>query len=648
MKTRIVHIALIGLFSVSLSAQSGKVKSADNKFEKFAYVDAAKTYESIAKKGYRTPELLQKLGDSYYFNSNFDNAAKWYAELITLAPDTDPEYYYRYAQSLKATGQNDKADEVMKTFISKNAADIRAKLYSSEKDYRAAIAKNSGRYKLEDAGVNSSASDYGSAIFGDKMVFTTARDTGNFAKRTHSWDGKYLTNFYEAKINADGSLGAPTRLKGASKTRFHESTAAFTKDGKTMFFTRNNFLNGKRGKSDKGKTNLKIYKATFRDSIWQDVVELPFDNNDYNVAHPALSPDEKTLYFASDMGGGFGNSDLYKVAIGTDGTYGTPVNLGPTINTPGKETFPFMSSDNELYFSSDSHPGLGGFDIFVTKLDDKGVFGDVYNVGADANSPKDDFGFQINFQTKKGFLSSNRDGGKGSDDIYKFVETKLLETKKKEQALVGTVTDAASTAAIPNATITLSDENFKVIKTVKADAQGKFDLGKVLEDTKYYVKAEAEGYTTKEQPILIAKDKDKTELPIELDKVVQQVKVGDNLADAFHIKLIYFDFDKSNIRQDASVDLAKIMDVLEKNPTMKLDVQSHTDSRGTAKYNMKLSDKRAKATIAWLVAHGVDKSRLTGKGYGESQLVNKCADGVECTEAEHEANRRSLFVITAL
>ena len=448
------------------------------------------------------------------------------------------------------------------------------------------------------------------------------------------------------KLNPDGSVTNPMLMKGKLKSRFHESTAAFSKDGKTMYFTRNNF-DGSRGKSSEGKTLLKIYSATMKDSMWSNVTEVPFDDKDYNVAHPSISPDGKTMYFVSDMPGGFGQSDLYKVEIGEGGTFGAPVNLGPGINTPGKESFPFMSGDNELYFSSDGFPGLGGMDIFVSKLDDKNVFGEVFNVGADANSPKDDFGYYINAETRKGFLSSNRDGGQGSDDIYKFTETKKLEMKKL-QALEGNVEDANTSAIIPNATITLSDENFNVIKTVKSDAQGKFDLGEVETGKKYYVKAEADGYVTKETPVIISSDKEKTQLPIMLDPVVQAVKEGDNLADAFKIRNVYFDFDKYEIRNDAAVDLAKILDVLEKNPTMKLDIQSHTDSRGTSKYNMKLSDRRAQATMKWLLEHGVAKDRLKAKGYGESQLVNKCADGVDCSEEEHQMNRRSLFVVSAL
>lgn len=646
MKSTIAQLAVFGLFSLSLHAQEGKEARADKKFDKYAYVDAIKTYERIAEKGYKNSEMLQKLGDSYYFNAKYAEAAKWYGELIALG-DAPAEYYYRYAQSLRSTGDSAKADQMMEKFKTANSGDSRAAILNKNKDFRAAIEKNSGRYNLEDAGVNSSASDYGAAVRNNELYFTTARDTGNFAKRIHTWDGNYLTNFYTAEINEDGSLNGAKKLKSDVKTRFHESTASFSPDGNTMYFTRNNFNEGKRGRNENRATLLKIYAATWKDSSWTDVRELPFNDNNFNTAHPSVSADGQWMYFASDREGGFGGSDLYKVAIGADNTFGAPINLGSAINTAGRETFPFISKANELYFSTDGHPGLGGLDIFYAKAEEDGNFGEAFNIGAPANSTADDFGFYIDSDSKKGFLSSNREGGQGSDDIYKFIELKEIETKK-EVKLIGNVEDLVSTEAVPNAVIILQDENFNEVRRVTADENGKFDLGVVEAGKKYYVKVEADNYNTNEQPIIISKEKDVTELRIQMEKTVTPIKPGDNLADAFNIKIIYFDFDKSDIRSDAAIDLAKIIDVMEQHPTMKVDVQSHTDSRGSKAYNRKLSDRRVKSTMDWMKKNGIKADRLTGKGYGESQLVNRCADDVECSEEEHQANRRSLFIITEL
>ena len=648
MKIRFLHIALIALVTGTSFAQDAKTSRADKKFDKWAYVDAIKTYERIADKGYRSSEMLQKLADAHYYNNDFEKSAKWYGELFAFSADQPAEYYYRYAQSLKALKQYDKADQQMAQFIAKNGSDSRAIQASSQKDYLAAIEKNSNRYKIEDAGVNSSYSDYGSAVSNNRMFFTTARDTGNFAKRVNKWDGGYTTNFYSADINADGSLAAPKRLRAKTKSRFHEAIAAFMPDGNTMYFTRTNFLDGKRGRNADKKTLVKIYRSVMKDSVWQDPTDLSINSNDFNTGHPAVSPDGKYLYFSSDMPGGQGGSDIWKAEIAADGNVGTPVNLGPEINTSGRDAFPFISSAGELYFSTDGRPGLGGLDIYVSRPETDGNYKKAYNIGAPANSPADDFGFQINFDTKKGFLSSNREGGKGSDDIYKFIEDKVLEIPLSEQTIVGTVTDTQTSLPVPNATVTLSDENMKVIKTVQADAEGKYDMGVVPTGKKYYVKAEAKDYQTKEIPVIADGKTDKKVVDIDIEKAIKEVRVGDNLADAFGIKLIYFDFDKADITAAAEVDLAKIMDVLTQYPAMKLDVQSHTDSRGTAKYNMALSDRRAKATMNWLTANGVAKSRLSGKGYGESKILNKCTEGVECSEEEHALNRRSLFVITAL
>jgi outer membrane protein OmpA-like peptidoglycan-associated protein len=345
------------------------------------------------------------------------------------------------------------------------------------------------------------------------------------------------------------------------------------------------------------------------------------------------------------MPGTKGQSDLWKVSINGDGSFGTPVNLGDAINTEGKETFPLVTDENELYFATDGHPGLGGLDIFMARMNPDGSFQAPMNIGAPANSPQDDFAYLIDTKTRKGFLSSNRDGGKGFDDIYKFLETRKLVC---EQELSGIVTDLETGEILPNTKVTLFDEKFTKLEEVTSDDKGFYQFKSVECGKIYYVRAEKEKYDTKEQRITISKTTGKTDLPIQLEKTVKPVTVGDDLAKAFGIKIIYFDLDKWNIRPDAALELEKILDVMKQYPTMKIDVRSHTDSRQTHKYNEKLSDRRAKSTMAWLVKNGVEESRLIGKGYGETLLVNKCADGVKCSEDEHQANRRSEFIIMAL
>ncbi|MDQ6531952.1 OmpA family protein [Flavobacterium sp. LHD-85] len=638
-------LCLIILNIFNSYSQQSKVNSADKKYDGYAYIDAIKTYERVAEKGYKSEDLFKKLGNSYYFNSEFEGAAKWYGELFAMNPSPEAEYFYRYAQSLKSTGQLAKADKILNEFNTKYKNDSRGKLYKEDANYLDQIKLNSGRYKIEDAGINSKYSDYGSFIYDNKIYFASARDTGNFSQRKHKWTNEYFTNIYNADIDAEsGSSTKVNKIKTALNTKFHESSPAFTKDGKTVYFTRNNFIDGKKGKDDNKVTLIKIYKATLENGKWTNISALPFTSDSFSTAHPALSPDEKTLYFASDMPGTIGQSDIYKVSINSNGGYGTPENLGKTINTEGKETFPYVTSENEIYFASDGHPGLGGLDVFVGQLQNNGTVSDIQNLGADVNSPNDDFAYIIDPATRRGYFSSNKAGGQGSDDIYKFLETRRL---KCIQELIGVITDAESGIILPGTKLTLYDSQQVVVNTILSDAEGKYSFA-VECGKSYNVRAAKTDYATKEVMVNIGKVSGKTDLPIALDKIICKVAIGDDLGKCFGIKMIYFDLDKSDIRTEAALDLEKILDVLNQNPTMKLDIRSHTDSRATHQYNEALSDRRAKSTIDWLVKKGVAKNRLTGKGYGETQLVNKCSDGVPCTEEEHQMNRRSEFIITVI
>lgn len=648
MKKYYILVLLLSFFTSQLSAQIGsKDNKADKEYDRFAYIDAIKTYERMYERGYKSSDMLLKLANAYYFSGDLENAAKYYKELFAMEAIVTPECYYRFAQSLKSIKEYKKADEMMAKFNKENGNDLRAKLARTQRDYLAVIKKNSGRYAIENAGINSKYSDYGSAYYKDNLVFTSARDTGNFVKRMDPWTGEGFTNLYQSGIDSDGILTNARRAFENLNTKFHEATPVFTKDGKTVYFTRNNFNDGKRGKDDHETTLLKIYKADLNGDNWDNVTELPFNSDNYSVAHPALSFDEKTLYFASDMPGTMGQSDLYKVKINENGTYGTPENLGKGINTEGRETFPFITEKNELYFASDGHPGLGGMDVFVSKARQDGSFKDVLNVGEPLNSSKDDFGLLINPNTKIGYVTSNRDGGLGGDDIYKVKESSPIEYPC-EQFLGGSVADAETREFIENAKVSLFDSNYKLLKSVVTNSKGVFDFGEAECESKYYIKTERETYNTDEVAATIADNTGKTFVPITIEKTLKKVTVGDDIAKVFGIKIIYFDLNKSDIRSDAALELSKILDVMMQNPTIKIDIRSHTDSRNTAMYNWKLSERRAASTKEWLIQNGIDKSRLTARGYGESQLVNKCADGVECTEEEHQANRRSEFVIVSI
>ena len=639
-------LAIISFLSNSGFAQKAKIAAADKKYNSYAYIDAIQTYERLAEKGYQSVEMFEKLGNAYYFNSDFEKAVQSYEKLYQLQSELAPEYFYRYAQSLKATGKEKEAATILAKFENKSSDDSRSKRLKNNTDYLEDIKANVGIYTIENAGINSKYSDYGSAIVDNKLIFTSARDTGGVGQRKHAWTGEHFTNLYAAGVNGELIPSNPVRYDANVNSKFHEATPVFTKDGNTMYFTRNNYLDGKKGKDANKVTLLKIYKATLVNNRWTNVTELPFNSNNFSTAHPALSPDEQTLYFVSDRPGTIGQSDLYKVAINSNGTYGEPINLGVEINTEGRETFPFVTKDNQLYFASDGHPGLGGLDVFTTKINNDGSFGEVENDGAEVNSPKDDFGYYRDSEINKGFFSSNRDGGLGSDDIYRFTSK-----DKCKQILKGIVTDSATGETLAGVQLILLNKQYKVIAETTSDALGYYAFDVNCRRI-YHVRANKKDYTSKETKLRTPEVTGETKLDIQLESTICRVAVGDDLGKCFGIKMIYFDLDKSNIRKEASLDLAKILDVLIQNPTIKLDIRSHTDCRQTAKYNMALSDRRAKATIAWLVSKGIDSSRLTGRGYGESQLINDCGceptNASNCTEEQHQMNRRSEFIITAL
>ncbi|KIX20147.1 flagellar motor protein MotB [Flavobacterium sp. 316] len=631
----IYSIILIGISCISFS-QSSQLATADRKYNKYSYVDAIEIYEKVAEKGYQSPELFKKLGNAYYFNGELDKAAKWYKDLFAMNEDVDPEYYFRYSQALKAIEDYDNANKYLSLFNEKTN-DSRGNEFAKNKDYLENIEAISGKYTIGKTSINSEFSDYGPSYFGNQLVFASARKEGALFNKIHDWTKQNFTDLYSVTINSDKSLSEPQNFSKSINSKFNESSPVFTKDGKTMYFTRNNYLDGKKGKDDNKSTLVKIYKASFIDNEWKNITELPFNNDNYSTAHPTLSADNKTMYFASDIPGGFGNSDIYKVKINDDGTFGTPENLGNTINTEGRETFPNIAFDNTLYFASDGHLGLGGLDVFESKFSNN-QFQKPENVGKPINSSMDDFGFIVN-KDKSGFFTSNRDGGSGYDDIYSFTIC--------AQKLYGIVTDVDTKEILPNSKVILFDSDMKKITEMTTDETGKYTF-EIECSTKYHVRASKEEYETTEKTFTSKNETGETELNLELKRNIFPIKEGTDLAKIFDISIIYFDLDKWNIRPDAAKDLQKILEVMKKHPKMEVDIRSHTDSRQTHRYNEILSDRRAKSTLEYLVKNGIEKSRLTAKGYGETQLVNNCSDGVKCSEAEHQKNRRSEFIITKM
>ena len=641
-------VALLSSTSLLFAQPEKELEKANEMYKNFSYVDAIKIYERIAQKGFVNQEMLQSLGNAYYYNAEYKKALPWYEQLFQEGKyKVKPEYYYRYAQTLKSVGDYTQADKMMAKFVElTNANDTRAALFEENKDYQTVIKSNSGRFQLNNASINTENSEYGTALYGDKIVFAGATDARKAKRGVSQWTGESFYDLYEAE-HFDQKLGSRKPFSSSINTQFNESTPVFTKDGNTMYFTRNNYVNKKLGSDIENTILLKILRATKdKNGNWGDIVEVPFNSDQYNVAHPALSPDEKYLYFASDMPGSFGNSDIFRVEILGDNQYGTPENLGNIINTAGRESFPYISKDNVLYYSSDGIPGLGGLDIFAVKFNADGSTSKPVNLGMPGNSADDDFCFVFNSDSKIGFLTSNRPGGKGKDDIYSFHEDKpLLFSCQKN--IKGIVKDAKTKAIIANAKVILSDKVMKEVSTDQSKTDGTFTFEKVnCNDSHYYLRGEKEKYETAEMNVTVGKDEVVYEILLNPRQVA--IEKGMDLAKVFEIKEIKFDYNKANIRPDAEVELTKIVEVMREYPKMKIDIRSHTDSRGADSYNLKLSDRRAKATLEWIVKQGIDRKRLKAKGYGETRLVNGCSNGVPCTEEEHQENRRSEFIVVAM
>ena len=595
----------------------------------------------VVEDGYESAEIFKNLGDTYYYNGDYTNAAKWYQKLVTQFPDqTEPEYYYRAAQSLKSLAKYDESDALLKDYVAKGGKGLVIKKYENDPDYLKSTVFKTRDFVIDKVSVNSSNSDFGAAFYmKNKLVFASAGNTTG--AKINEWTQEPYLDLFIADRAANGELSNPMKLGGDINTEYNESTATFSKDGNTVYFTRNNFLDGKKGldKSKKFKTlRLTLYKATKTgDYNWTNVVELPFNNKGYSVAHPALSLDGKKLYFSSDMPGTIGMSDLWYVDILGNDSFGTPVNLGPEINTEAKESFPFISEKNNLYFSSDGRSGLGGYDIFVTSLDKDGKPGAITNLGAPTNSAQDDFGFIINEEDRIGYLSSNRGGDRGSidDDIYLVKEICSITIK-------GKVFDEETKDPLPGANVSLLDENNQLVSQTTANNDGTYsfvaDCG-----TQYTVRGVKEGYNPYENMIQTPILSGIIDVPLPLKRIGPCAP--NDLGCKLNLQPIYFDFDKSNIRPDAEIELAKILAALREYKELIIHIESHTDSRGNDTYNEALSERRAQSTLKWLVGKGIDANRLTAKGYGESQLVNQCSNGVTCTAEEHQLNRRSMFII---
>lgn len=626
---------------------------ADSYFSKMWYAEAAELYEYVLEQGEEnyTFEIIQKAGDSHYFNTNMEKAFHWYDILYTRYKDEmSADNIFKYAHALKGTGKYARAKRLMRLYNRKMknpSASISDK--SDENALPAEVILDELRnaqpnYDVMNLAINSKYSEFSPMFHNeDQLVYASSNDTSIFNTRRYKWNDQPFLDLYVAKINEESQeLRDAIKFSRKVNTKYHEASVTFSPDNETMYFTRNNY--GKKLKRDKkGVNHLKIYRSQKLNGDWTDAAEVPFNSDDFSTGHPALSPDGKLLYFVSDMPGSIGQTDIFVVDVHEDGTFSEPRNLGPEINTERKEMFPFVNEE-KLYFSSNGHVGLGGLDVFEVSIDEENGFQEVKNVGQPINSNKDDFSYIVNEKNQKGFFASNRRGGKGDDDIYSFKRLVVEEVPENLNAIAGVVTELVTGELMPKALVTLLDENNIKLKEMEAEDDGSFLFEDLDSNTKYKIKITKGDYFDEEVSVS-TKDNEVVNTEVALRKLKEMIAVEDGIR-KLKTEMIYFDFDKSYIRKDASEELDKLVQVMTEYPNMVIAIESHTDSRGARIYNQYLSEKRAKSTRDYIISKGIDAKRIqSATGYGEERLINECNGKVRCTEAKHLLNRRSEFII---
>jgi outer membrane protein OmpA-like peptidoglycan-associated protein/tetratricopeptide (TPR) repeat protein len=609
-----------------VNAQNSDTKRADKHFERLEFVDAIEDYEKLISKGKADAYVFRQLAIANYNVSNSDEAEVYYKQYLKMDEDASKEDYFNYAQILMSNKEYDKAKEAYQDFASKAPNDSRAKAFLNNPDFANDLRSMNPNYEIDAMELNSEYSDFGGYESSTFLYFTSSR---NQSRRTYGWNEQPTTDIYVAE-NVAGTFKNEELLKGDINSKYNEGTMAITKDGQTIYFTRNNYADGDYETSEDGRSNLRIYSATLVNGEWQDIKPLPFTDAEYEVAHPALSPDNSTLYFSSNMDGGYGDSDLYMVSINEDGSFGEPQNLGGNINTEGRESFPFVDADGNLFFSSNGHLGLGGLDVYYVNMSGQSMSAPK-NLGAPVNSAKDDFAFTYFNQVGRGYVSSNRGEDPLNDEIYQTTLIKPLD----ETNLMVAVINMDTNEPLANADVIIYDDKDNQVFALRTDEDG-LSQQNVISDMEYDVQGNLTDFESASETIIAQGVSMEIELRL---KPVEKIIVDREVS----LSNIFFEYDKSEIRPEAAFELDKLAETLMEYPDLKIKIESYADSRGTESYNQSLSEARAESTKQYLVDKGIDASRLSTEGKGESKPVNDCSNG--CTEEEYEENRRSKFII---
>ena len=654
MRNKIAYIILAICFLVSLNL-SAQLNQANNYFTKYNYSKAIPLYLKVIKRkkdDSAKKEATIRLADCYRLINNSSEASNWYEKAVSFDA-VNPENYFYLGTTLRSQARYDEAEKAFEIYANKQPSDVRGKIYAQycrdikqwENLTPSAEIKNA-------AELNSPYSEFGSIFYENYLIFTSDRDIDWMTNQNYHWTSfGYLDLFSAPILMVDdlwSNLASPAKMSDKFNQPYHDGPASFTSDFHEIFTTRT-FKNGSKLDSSNMRTNLlKIFYAKLTDKKDVEYLPFPYNNENYSVGHPAISANGKKLIFSSDMPGGHGKSDLYQSEF-IDGKWSNPVNLSANLNTFGNEVFPFLANDSTLFFASDGLSGFGGLDIYESQLID-GNWTTPWNLKQPINSPYDDFSIVFNKKLTDGFFSSTRPGGKGSDDIYAFrnytkIPAEVLKPVIPEKIIVtisGFVKNKKTMAPLDSASLFILNSTTKEVLILKTNPKGYFETA-INRGNEYIVKAMKPNFFN-----------DCLNFSINLkDTLTKHATPKDLLLDeytlnqTFKIDDIYYDLNKWFIREEAKPSLDKLISILNKYP-INVEIGSHTDCRASSAYNNTLSQKRAESVVEYLVSEGIDAARLTAKGYGETLLVNKCTDGVKCSEAEHQANRRTEFKIISI
>lgn len=630
------NITLLSLIIIALSSCSPYYLRKGNMYYKtMQYNKAIDNYNKYLSRR-SSDEVKTKLADSYRLNNDYKNAEKWYGEVVGM-PETAPDNLLYYGKVLMSNGKYAEAKSSFSNYLKIRNDDPVAKTLIESCDSCNHSFSDSSQYALKLLEIPDVTTAFGEVNFAEGIVFAADKSTFSSAQKESGWTGRSYLDLYFSKKEKDGKWSAPEPLKGDINGAYHEGPAVFNKEGTLVFFTRSNYSGAKKlKKNSEDESNLKLFSAVLKNGVWTNLKELPFNSDDYSCGHPALSADGKTLYFISDMPYGCGGTDIYKsTLINVNDSvmeWSVPENLGDVINTAGNEMFPYIHKDGTLYFSSDAHNTLGGLDIFSSSFDGNN-WSSPENLNYPINSPKDDFAFVLNADDKTGYISSNR------NDLDKIYEIKLADPVF---ILKGSVTEKSTGEPLPEAIIEIRSIQDKLVQSWPVDDNGNYKM-KLKANKTFEIQAMMDGYLKSATVTVSTEGKKKSDTlraDFQLEKLVIEKPIV--------LENIYYDLDKWKIRKDAAAELDKFASLLNNNPQITVELSSHTDARADDHYNQVLSEKRAKAAVTYLVKKGIDPNRLRWKGYGESQLVNGCTNGVSCKEEEHQQNRRTEFKVVKI